>query len=134
MRSNIRFATVVAAAGLVLPLTALPAPQAGIDSPENIGIPTADPVGPPGASGSLRGPTSLLGFHPVPEPTAGSTEIPPEDFELPPGSTVDADTGLFLDMSKVKNPQPIRGGSGKDPTDPGPRKLAVDSSTRLERY
>ena len=120
MRSAIRLVVAFATTGLIVPSNALPAPQVGI------GIPTVDPAGPPGASGSLRGPTSLLGFNPaVPEPTTGSTEISPDDFQLPPGSTENEDLGLFLDMSTVKNPQPIRGGNGKDPTDPGPRKLAL---------
>ncbi|KAF2238160.1 oxalate decarboxylase, secreted [Viridothelium virens] len=127
MRSSIRFTAIFVATKLIAPLSALPAPQAGIDSPANIDIPTADPVGPPGATGSLRGPSSLLGFNPaIPEATSGTTDISPDDFQLPPGSTEDSDLGIFLDMSTVKNPQPIRGGNGKIPTDPGPRNYNYD--------
>lgn len=135
MRYSNHYAAVFVATRLFSPLWALPTPQAGIDSPDNIGIPTADPVGPPGATGSLRGPTSLLGFNPaIPEATTGSTDIPPDDFQLPPGSTADKDLGFFLDMSNVKNPQPIRGGNGKVPTDPGPRKSATESWFALGSY
>ncbi|KAI9693389.1 MAG: hypothetical protein M1820_009318 [Bogoriella megaspora] len=127
MRSSTQYAAFFAATRLLSPSNALPAPQAGINSPDNIDIPTADPVGPPGATGSLRGPTSLLGFNPsIPEATSGTTDISPDDFQLPPGSLEDPDTGLYLDMSTVENPQPIRGGNGKVPTDPGPRNYAYD--------
>ncbi|KAF2468460.1 Bicupin, oxalate decarboxylase/oxidase [Lindgomyces ingoldianus] len=83
-------------------------------------------VGASGVSGSLRGPASLLGNNPsIPVPTEPTTVVPPDEFELAPGQTEDEQLGLYLDLSKVKNPQPIRGGS-TGPTDPGPRTEAYD--------
>jgi hypothetical protein len=80
-----------------------------------------NPPGPPGASGSLRGTESLLGFDSSNSvPKTPSTVIPPSDFELAPGQSEDADLGLYLDLTNVKNPQSIRGGT-TGPTDPGPR-------------
>ena len=88
---------------------------------------TQTPYGPAGASGSIRGDPSLRGYNPAyPIPTQDSTVIPPDDFELAPGQTEDADTGLYLDLSSVKNPQPIRGYSDQRPTDPGPRNEELD--------
>ncbi|KAK5120624.1 hypothetical protein LTR85_005982 [Meristemomyces frigidus] len=90
-------------------------------------LPTQTPYGPPGSSGSLRGSEALLGYSPVnPIDEDQSTEIPPSDFQLAPGQTADADLGLYLDLSTVKNPQPIRGSGSKQPTDPGPRNTAID--------
>jgi hypothetical protein len=93
---------------------ALPAPQ---NAP-----PVANQPGlPGGTSGSIRGSESLLGFNSAnsvsDEP---STVIPPSDFELAPGQSDDAELGLYLDLTNVKDPQPIRGGT-TGPTDPGPR-------------
>jgi hypothetical protein len=126
MGSSIRLAASFAVAQL-LPVLALPRPQAGVNSAQNVNIPPVDPAPVPGASGALRGPTSLLGFNPsIPEATKGSTnDVGP--FEVPEGSTEDEDLGLYLDMTNVQNPQPIRGANGKLPTDPGPRKLVLNS-------
>jgi hypothetical protein len=87
-------------------------------------IPTATPVGPPGSSGQLRGPKSLNGYSPSSPITDETTVIPPEDFSLAPGSSEDPDLGLYLDLSNVENPQPIRGGT-KAPTDPGPQDVEI---------
>lgn len=87
---------------------------------------TQTPYGPPGASGSLRGSDAQLGYNPAnPAPTSDSTVIPPDQYELAPGQTEDADLGLYIDLSTVKNPQPIRG-STDAPTDPGPRNVPID--------
>ncbi|KAF2193745.1 Bicupin, oxalate decarboxylase/oxidase [Zopfia rhizophila CBS 207.26] len=103
----------------VAPAWALPAPQSGASG-------VVDPPGPSGASGSLRGPESLLGNNPsIPIPTEPSTVIPPDQFELAPGQTEDEQLGLYINLTEVKNPQPIRGGS-TGPTDPGPRTEAYD--------
>jgi hypothetical protein len=75
---------------------------------------------PSGASGSLRSSEALLGYNPSNPITKESTVIPPSDFELGPGQSNDADLGLYIDLSNVKNPQPIRGGT-TGPTEPGPR-------------
>jgi hypothetical protein len=78
-------------------------------------LPTQEPSDP------LRGSESLLGYDPSnPVPKTPSTVIPPSEFELAPGQSEDAKLGLYIDLSDVKNPQPIRGGS-TGPTDPGPR-------------
>lgn len=81
---------------------------------------------PSGASGSLRGSESLLGYDPNNPVTKESTVIPPSDFELAPGQSEDEDLGLYIDLTNVKNPQPIRGGT-TGPTEPGPRYV---NSTR----
>jgi len=89
--------------------------------------PTQSAYGPPGSSGSLRGKQDLRGYHPAnPVATQDSSVVPTDDFELAPGQTDDADLGLYLDLSTVENPQPIRGGSGNKPTDPGPRNTPLD--------
>ncbi|RMZ74507.1 oxalate decarboxylase [Pyrenophora seminiperda CCB06] len=80
---------------------------------------------PSGASGSLRGSEQLLGYNPSNPVTKETTVIPPSDFELAPGQSEDANLGLYIDLSKVKNPQPIRGDT-KSPTEPGPRTPAYD--------
>ena len=102
---------------LAIRSTALPVPGEGQ-------LPA--PSGPPGASGSLRGPESLLGYNPSnPVPTTPSTQISPSDFQLAPGQSEDKDVGLYIDLTNVDNPQPIRGGTDM-PTDPGPRTSAYD--------
>jgi hypothetical protein len=75
---------------------------------------------PSDASGSLRGSGALLGYSASNPVDLKSTVIPPEDFELAPGQSEDAELGLYLDLTDVKNPQPIRGDT-TGPTEPGPR-------------
>mgnify|MGYP006877425957 CR=1 FL=1 len=75
---------------------------------------------PSGASGSLRGTEQLQGYNPSNPVTTETTVIPPDDFELAPGQSEDPSLGLYIDLSNVKNPQPIRGGT-TGPTEPGPR-------------
>jgi hypothetical protein len=100
-----------------------PAPQAAVKPP--IGTP-ADPSAvlnmplPSEAAGSLRGSEALLGYNPSNPVDMKSTVIPPEDFELAPGQSEDAKLGLYIDLTNVENPQPIRGGTTA-PTEPGPR-------------
>lgn len=83
-------------------------------------VPSAVWQGPPGASGSLRGPANLLGYNPANPIATASTQIPPSDFELAPGQSADADLGFYFNTTGVENFQPIRG-STNSPTDPGPR-------------
>ncbi|KAH3942558.1 hypothetical protein HBH70_194660 [Parastagonospora nodorum] len=80
---------------------------------------------PSAAVGSLRGSEALLGYNPSNPITKETTVIPPSDFELGTGQSEDADLGLYIDLSTVKNPQPIRGGT-TGPTEPGPRTQAYD--------
>lgn len=88
--------------------------------------PTQTPYGPSGASGSLRGPTSLAGYNPAfPVDTALPATVPQDQYQLAPGQEEDADLGLYLDLASVENPQPIRGGTNA-PTDPGPRNKEVE--------
>jgi hypothetical protein len=103
-----------------------PAPQAsGVSGGQSVPGPV-DPSQvlnmplPSGASGSLRGSDEYQGYNPSNPVDMKSTVIPPEDFELAPGQSEDADLGLYIDLSNVKNPQPIRGGT-TGPTEPGPR-------------
>lgn len=99
---------------------ALPAPQA------------SEPAGPPGSSGSLRGTDALAGYSPDENvPNKPSTQVPPEDFALAPGQSEDSELGLFIDLSGVKNPQPIRGGT-TSPTDPGSRYVL--NTCRMKNY
>lgn len=94
-----------------------------LNDPPN--VPTKNPTGPPGASGSLRGGVGLRGYSSSNPVSLDSTEIPPSDFEVAPGTGANPDLGFFLDLKGVKNPQPLRG-SDKVPTDPGPRNYAID--------
>ncbi|QDS73018.1 hypothetical protein FKW77_009134 [Venturia effusa] len=84
-----------------------------------------DPVGPPGAQGSLRGSVSLAGYDPAESVGMPPSVIPPSDFQLAPGQTEDNDLGLYLDFKNVENPQPLRG-DAESPTDPGPRNMEYD--------
>lgn len=91
-----------------------------------LGAPTETPYGPTGASGSLRGPTSLAGYNPsFPVNTELPATVPEDQYQLAPGQEEDADLGLYLDLNDVENPQPIRGGT-KSPTDPGPRNEEIE--------
>ena len=104
---------------------AFPAPQ--VSDPTTPQVPVDQP-GPPGSSGSLRGSGALAGYSPDENvPTSPSTVVPPEDFELAPGQSEDAEIGLYIDLSSVKNPQAIRGGT-TSPTDPGPRYIHIPSN------
>ena len=79
----------------------------------------------PGSSGDLRPAPELVGYASSNRiPTSPSTEIPTDEFELAPGQSEDKELGVFIDLSKVENPQPIRGGN-TGPTDPGPRLVVV---------
>lgn len=90
------------------------------------GVPTATPYGPSGASGSLRGPSTLAGYNPsFPVNTELPATIPKDQYQLAPGQDEDPDLGLYLDLSEVENPQPIRGGTDA-PTDPGPRNEEIE--------
>ncbi|EDU41073.1 conserved hypothetical protein [Pyrenophora tritici-repentis Pt-1C-BFP] len=75
------------------------------------------------ASGSLRGTEQLLGYNPSNLVTTESTVIPPDEFEIAPGQSEDPKLGLYIDLSNVENPQPIRGGT-TGPTEPGPRQAS----------
>ncbi|KAI4698730.1 hypothetical protein J4E81_005341 [Alternaria sp. BMP 2799] len=117
-------------AGLANGLPA-PAPQAsGVSGGSSVPGPV-DPSQvlnmplPSSASGSLRGSDDLQGYNPSNPVDMKSTVIPPEDFELAPGQSEDEDLGLYIDLTNVKNPQPIRGGT-TGPTEPGPRTPAYD--------
>lgn len=109
MKSHIAASLFAAAASFVHALPA-PVPQAA----------SVMPAGPPGSSGSLRGTPALLGYDPANPLSTDTTVIPTSEFELAPGQSANANLGLFLDLSEVENPQPIRGDT-QGPTDPGPR-------------
>lgn len=120
---------------LLFPFTILAAPapiekrqtELGVGTPIDASPPTATPYGPPGGSGSLRGPASLAGFNSAfPVASDKSTVIPPEEFELAPGQSADPDLGFYLDFPNTENFQPIRGGTTA-PTDPGPRDREVEA-------
>ena len=123
------FVSLIVASVLLSAAYAAPAGRPGIhekrlNDPPN--VPTKIAPGPPGASGMLRGSSELTGYsssNPVSmEPT---TEIPPDEFEVAPGTSANADLGFYLDLKGIKNPQPLRGNT-KTPTDPGPRNYAID--------
>lgn len=130
MRSNL-FLQAIAAFGLLTSVFAAPAPVANqvekrIDKRQQRNIPTATPYGPPGASGSLHGSSGLGGYQ-TNDPVDKSlpATVPQSDYQLAPGQSEDPDLGLYLDLSTVENPQPIRGGTNA-PTDPGPRNIPID--------
>jgi hypothetical protein len=108
-------------------IQAFPAPQAsmggsGASQPAQLMNPSAiinQPL-PSQASGSLRGSEALEGYDPSNPVTKESSVVPPSDFELGTGQSEDADLGLYIDLTNVENPQPIRGGT-TGPTEPGPR-------------
>lgn len=100
---------------------AIPAPRASsIHESVDSSAVTEGQVLPGGASGSLRGSEALVGFAPSNRISTESTVIPTDEFELGPGQSDDPDLGLYIDLTNVQNPQPIRGGT-TGPTDPGPR-------------
>lgn len=111
------------AIGLFPIILALPAPQIG-DYGENTG-PVAG-IKPPtptvtSASGSLYGPSSLLGEAAAPSPISGGDSAIVSDFKLVNGQEADANLGLYLDFDSIEKPQPIRGEFGQ--TDPGPSEF-----------
>lgn len=115
-------------AGLLASALAAPAPVADrVKRALAPNVPTQTPYGPPGSSGSLLGSESLAGYQSAASndlPVDVSTDISTNNFQLAPGQSEPEDLGLYLDLSTVENPQPIRG-STNSPTDPGPRKLAL---------
>lgn len=109
---------------------AIPAPQASaVHGPVDPSAVVSDQVLPTGASGSLRGSEALIGFAASNPISTESTVISPDDFELGTGQSADPDEGLYIDLTNVKNPQPIRGGT-TGPTDPGPRYVAEPRQSR----
>lgn len=89
--------------------------------------PTEVPAGPTNAKGSLRGPTGLAGYSPSnPVNTELPAYIPADQVQLVTNQEADTDLGLYLDLTEVDTPQPIRGGGTKAPTDPGPRNIEVE--------
>lgn len=95
-----------------------PTPQAGSGKPIiNDDVPGI-PIGPPGSSGSIYGPETLLGNDGNSVDPSDSAIV--TDFEFVPGQEADADIGFYLDFNETPNPQPFRGSNGA--TDPGPRK------------
>lgn len=118
----------LAIAGLLSTALTAPSPaKKAVQARSEGAAPAATAVGPAGGSGSLRAGTNLGGYGPSSDQISSpDTKIPSSDYQLAPGQTVDADTGLYLDFSTVENPQPIRGSPIDSPTDPGPRNFALD--------
>jgi len=110
----------LAIAGLLSTGLTAPSPNKIIQARQE--APSATAVGPPGGSGQLRGSTNLGGYSPSEQVSSPDTQIPSSEYQLAPGQTIDSDTGVYLDLSTVQNPQPIRGSPSDSPTDPGPRK------------
>ncbi|KAI9735854.1 MAG: hypothetical protein M1834_001319 [Cirrosporium novae-zelandiae] len=79
--------------------------------------------GPPSATGSLYGSEALLGDDGAGIDTADSAIV--SNYDEAPGQKDDADLGLYLDFTKLSNPQPLRGSKGA--TDPGPRNYRYDA-------
>lgn len=101
--------------------------ELGVGTPVIGPQPTANPIGPPGSSGDLRGGSELIGYNPSdPVATDVSAVIPSSDFKLAPGQSEDPDLGLYLDFEGVENFQPIRGDTD-EPTDPGPRNREIEA-------
>jgi hypothetical protein len=121
--NTLRYAAVLR---ILQSVAGLPAPQMS-QFGENTG-----PVGgvnPPiptvtAASGSLYGPSDLLGEVYPPEPVSGGDSAIVSDVTLVNGQEADSDLGLYLDFNGVEIPQPIRGDGGQ--TDPGPSKFSLN--------
>ena len=80
-------------------------------------LPTANPVPPPSATGSVYGTEALLGYDG--NPVQGSAIV--DDYQLVPGQLENPTEGLELDFELVEKPEPIRGTTGRSgATDPGP--------------
>ena len=74
----------------------------------------------------MRGSNSLAGYDASNAvDTTDTTVIPEDEYTLAPGQLEDEDLGLYLDLSAIDDPQPIRGTKG-GPTDPGPRNTLLD--------
>lgn len=113
-----RYSFVHALSSLAGSAFAFPAPQATtVGGPVDPSAVVSDQTG---VSGSLRGSEALIGFAASNPISTESTVIPPDGFELGTGQSANPDEGLYIDLTNVKNPQPIRGGT-TGPTDPGPR-------------
>ena len=118
---NMRYSFAHVLSSLAGSALALPAPQASaVSGPVDPSAVVSDQVLPSGASGSLRGSEALIGFAAANPISTESTVIPTDEFELGTGQSADPDEGLYIDLTNVKNPQPIRGGT-TGPTDSGPR-------------
>ncbi|CAD0012621.1 unnamed protein product, partial [Aureobasidium pullulans] len=126
--------SLLAASGLLSSVLAAPAPnrvkprqESAVQFFDNTNNPTATPFGPAGASGSLRGGPELRGPNPTNVVNFNDPAVVPSSaYSVLPLQTAHADTGFYLDLSQVENPQPIRGNGGKSPTDPGPRNREVE--------
>jgi len=115
---------VVVTASCISSVLAAPAPRPQatfFSDPADIPTSVVSIVGPPSATGNVRGGTYLVGYSPsnlVDETTGG---VPDSDVELGANQAAAADLGLYINLEDVDVPQPIRGGTTA-PTDPGPRK------------
>lgn len=128
--------SLLVASGLLASVFAAPAPEPNRVKPrqesavqflDNTNNPTATPFGPSDASGQLRGELELAGVNPTNVISSYNPAVVPSSaFSVGPLQTADADTGFYLDLSKIENPQPIRGEGGKSPTDPGPRNELLE--------
>lgn len=88
--------------------------------------PTDVAVGPPGASGSLRGSKSLIGYDSSYASSDDTvTEEAPSNIGYGKNQKADPDLGLYIDISNVDDPQPIAG-NRDGPTDPGPRDKLLE--------
>lgn len=120
-----KFMKVVVAAGFVPAVLSVPTPQMSLTP--NLG--TNDDIAgidlssypPTETSGSLYGDSQLLGGNAAPSPISGGSPAIETNYQLVNGQEADADLGLYLDLSSVPNPQPIRGSDGS--TDSGPRTI-----------
>ena len=85
-----------------------------------------------GPSGSLYGPSSLLGELSPPSPVAGGDSALVSNYPLVNGQEVDSKLGLYLDFNSIENPQPLRGTGGQ--TDPGPSMFRHEVYMQLVAY
>ena len=97
-----------------------------------LSIPTGQAAGPPGNSGEVYGSEDFLGPDGNPVNPADSAIV--TNYDLVQGQDADPDLGLYLDLEKAENPQPIRGSNGG--TDPGPRMSTayISNETSSSRF
>ena len=77
------------------------------------------------SSGSLLGPTGLVGYDPNLPFSNEDTMIPENEIVFAPGQKDDK-IGAPFDFSNVPTPQPIRGNKGS--SDPGPKQPEIDKT------
>lgn len=134
MRHSKNIASAFVAATCISSVLAAPAPRPQatyFSDPADIPTSVVSIVGPPKATGNVRGSNYLVGYspsNPVDMTSGGGTP----NIELGTNQAAPADLGLYINLEGVDVPQPIRG-STDGPTDPGPRRhIGITTSRKSD--